>query len=114
MLGGVPVLLVAETSGLKRRLAQLSAHPRRLPGQEYRFLVGRFIDSATLERATAMAARWGVHPHEVLIATGWLDAEDYYRALAHAWGRLSRLSLRRRRSRPRRERAHTEASPAAS
>jgi cellulose synthase/poly-beta-1,6-N-acetylglucosamine synthase-like glycosyltransferase len=86
MLGGVPVLLVAERSELKRRLAQLSAHPRPLPGQEYRFLVGRFIDSATLERATALAGRWGVHPHEVLIANGWLDAEDYYRALAAACG----------------------------
>jgi hypothetical protein len=33
-----------------------------------------------------IAARWGVHPHEVLIANGWLDAEDYYRALAAACG----------------------------
>lgn len=54
--------------------------------QEYRFLVGRFIDSATLARATAIAARWGVHPHEVMIANGWLDAGDYYRALAGACG----------------------------
>ena len=83
---GVPVLLVAETSGLKRRLARLGAMPSSLPEQEYRFLVGRFIDSATLARATAIAARWGVHPHEVMIANGWLDAEDYYRALAEACG----------------------------
>jgi hypothetical protein len=49
---------------------------------EYGFLVGRFIDEATLARATAIAARWGVHPHEVMIANGWLDAEDNYRVLA--------------------------------
>lgn len=35
---------------------------------EYGFLVGRFIDEATLARATVLAARWGVHPHEVMIA----------------------------------------------
>ncbi len=80
------MLLVAERSGLKRRLARLSASPNALPEQEYRFLVGRFIDSATLARATATAARWGVHPHEVMIANGWLGAEDYYRALAEACG----------------------------
>ena len=80
------MLLVAETSGLKRRLARLSASPAALPEPEYRFLVGRFIDSATLARATAIAARWGVHPHEVMIANGWLGAEDYYRALAEACG----------------------------
>jgi cellulose synthase/poly-beta-1,6-N-acetylglucosamine synthase-like glycosyltransferase len=37
-------------------------------------------------RARAIAVRWGVHPHEVLIANGWLDAEDYYRALAGICG----------------------------
>ena len=79
-------MLVAERSGLKRRLARLSASPNALPEQEYRFLVGRFIDSATLARATAIAAQWGVHPHEVMIANGWLGAEDYYRALAEACG----------------------------
>ncbi len=45
-------------------------------------LVGRFIDQATLARASAIARHWGVHPHEVMIANGWLEAEDYYRALA--------------------------------
>jgi hypothetical protein len=80
------VLLVAERSGLKRRLARLSASPNALPEQEYRFLVGRLIDSATLARATAIAAQWGIHPHEVMIANGWLGAEDYYRALAEACG----------------------------
>ncbi len=80
------MLLVAETSGLKRRLARLDAAPRRLPEQEYCFLLGRFIDSATLARANTIAARWGVHPHQVMIANGWLDADDYYRALAEACG----------------------------
>lgn len=84
--GGIPVLLVGETAALKRRLAQLSAQPKSSPEQEYRFLLGRFIDSATLARAVTIAARWGVHPHEVMIANGWLDAEDYYRALAEACG----------------------------
>jgi hypothetical protein len=91
--GGIPVLLVAETSGLKRRLARLSARPNALPEQEYRFLVGRFIDSATLARASAIATRWGVHPHEVMIANGWLDAEDYYCALAEACGASFKTEL---------------------
>ncbi len=56
------------------------------PSRNIAFFFGRFIDSATLARATAIAARWGVHPHEVMIANGWLDAEDYYRALARACG----------------------------
>lgn len=87
------MLLVAETSGLERRLARLSASPNALPEQEYRFLVGRFIDSATLARATAIAAQWGVHPHEVMIANGWLGAEDYYRALAEACGTRFKTEL---------------------
>jgi len=64
-----------------------------LPDAEYHFLLGRFIDSATLERASAIAVRWGVHPHEVLIANGWLDAEDYYRALAESCGTPFRPEL---------------------
>ncbi len=80
------MLLVGDTAALRRRLAQLSARPKPPPDLEYRFLVGRFIDSPTLARAIAIAARWGVHPHEVMIANGWIDAEDYYRALAQACG----------------------------
>ena len=53
---------------------------------EYHFLLGRYVDTATLTRAFALAAAWGVHPHDVLIANGWLDADDYYRALAGAAG----------------------------
>ncbi len=80
------MLLVAENRRIERRLARLGAAPRALPDAEYRFLLGRFIDEATLARASAIAVRWGVHPHEVLIANGWLAAEDYYRALAGICG----------------------------
>jgi hypothetical protein len=77
------VFLVADTRRIAARLARLSATPRAEPKSEYHFLLGRFIDKATLARADALAARWGVHPHE---ANGWLDAEDYYCALAaHCW-----------------------------
>src|SRR4051812_27994637 len=65
-----------------RAHAQLAARLKALPRPEYAFLLGRFIDSATLTRAEVIAAASGVHPHEVLIAHGWLDASDYYRALA--------------------------------
>jgi hypothetical protein len=58
----------AETSGLKRRLARLDATPSTVPEQEYRFLLGRFVDSATLARANALAICWGVHPH-----LAWID-----------------------------------------
>jgi hypothetical protein len=57
------------------------------------FLLGRFIDAATLARANAIAARWGVHPHEVMIANGWLDQEDYYRALAERCGAPFKVEL---------------------
>ena len=53
---------------------------------EYYFLLGRYIDTATLARASALAAQWGVHPHDVLIANGWLAADGYYRALAESCG----------------------------
>jgi hypothetical protein len=80
------VFLVADTRRIAARLARLGAPPRAEPESEYHFLLGRFIDTATLARAHSLAALWGVHPHEVLIATGWLDAEDYYCALAaHCW-----------------------------
>ncbi|MGV1014931.1 MAG: glycosyltransferase, partial [Methyloceanibacter sp.] len=78
--------LVADTRWLAGRLAQLDASPKGPPRTEYRFLLGRFIDAATLAQATATAAKWGVHPHEVLIATGRIKADDYYRALAEACG----------------------------
>jgi len=73
------VSLVAESQA-SERLARHAARQRASLHSEYGFLVGRFIDQATLARATA--GQWGVHPHEVMIANGWLEAEDYYRALA--------------------------------
>ncbi len=77
---------VAESFRSGRQHAHLAARLKALPRSEYVFLLGRFVDSATLARAEAIAAAWGVHPHEVLIAHGWLDPTDYYRALAEACG----------------------------
>src|SRR5919108_3300126 len=56
--------------------------PRPSMAAEYEFLVGRLIDRATLERAIGTAHRWGVAPHEVLIALGWIARESYVAALA--------------------------------
>lgn len=74
--------LVGESRGWGGSLARLIARQSDPLIAEYGFLLGRFIDEATLARAQAIAVRWGVHPHEVMIANGWLDAEDYYCALA--------------------------------
>lgn len=49
---------------------------------DYGFLLGRLVDRATLARAEALAGQWGVRPHDVMIALGWITAEDYARALA--------------------------------
>lgn len=79
VLGGIPVSLVVESR------AALS--PGRRPAEaEYDFLLGRHINAATLSHACVLADRWGVHPHQVLIANGWLTENDYYRALAEAAG----------------------------
>ncbi|MGH6825870.1 glycosyltransferase family 2 protein [Methyloceanibacter sp.] len=53
---------------------------------DYEFLLERFVDRATLHRAEALAKKWGVLPHAVMIANGWLSASDYYQALARACG----------------------------
>ena len=58
----------------------------RSPPSDYAFLVDRLIDRATLHRAEALAKKWGVLPHAVMIANGWLSESDYYRALARASG----------------------------
>ena len=42
------------------------------PPSDYAFLVDRLIDRATLDRAEALAKKWGVLPHAVMIANGWL------------------------------------------
>jgi glycosyltransferase XagB len=57
-----------------------------LSASDYSFLLERFVDRATLHRAEALAKKWGVLPHAVMIANGWLSASDYYRALAQACG----------------------------
>ena len=60
--------------------------PRLLSELEYGFLLGHSLDRATLSCACALAVQWGVEPHEVLIANGWLTEDVYYRALAEAAG----------------------------
>ena len=60
--------------------------PGRSPHADYDFLLGRFVDAATLARATTLAERAGVEPHEVLIAQGWLAPQAYYAALADHLG----------------------------
>jgi len=78
------VSLVSDPRGLEDRVAglDLTAHTQA----EYHFLIDRYVDAATLAKATAIAGRWGVRPHDVLIATGRLKADDYYRALAVSCG----------------------------
>ena len=49
---------------------------------DYEFLVGRLIDRDRLRAAAVEARRSGVAPHEVIIARGWVRAEDYVGALA--------------------------------
>src|SRR5262245_59052767 len=57
-----------------------------LSASGYAFLLEHFVDRATLHRAEALAKKWGVLPHAVMIANGWLSASDYYRALAQVCG----------------------------
>jgi hypothetical protein len=59
---------------------------KRSADAEYDFLLGRHINAATLSQACVLANRWGVHPHQALVANGWLTEDDYYRALAEAAG----------------------------
>ncbi len=68
----------------RARQRPVDRRSRPLPQSDYGFLLGRSIDTATLARAEEIARRSGVYPHEVLIANGWLRADDYYRALAQA------------------------------
>jgi hypothetical protein len=74
----------AEQTRRVDRAADVRARPQI--SLDYGFLLGRFVDRATLSRAHDIAKRCGVHPHDVLIANGWLSAGDYYRALAEACG----------------------------
>jgi glycosyltransferase XagB len=59
-----------------------TARPRRAIVAEYEFLIGLLIDRETLVRAIEIAHRWGVPPHEALIALGWVERESYVAALA--------------------------------
>jgi cellulose synthase/poly-beta-1,6-N-acetylglucosamine synthase-like glycosyltransferase len=88
------VSLVAEFRRSRAEPTRFAARLTALPRSEYDFLLGRYIDTATLARANALAARWGVHPHEVMIANGWLAEEDYYRALAERCGAAYAPALR--------------------
>jgi hypothetical protein len=64
-----------------------------LSASDYAFLLERFVDRATLHRAEALAKKWGVLPHAVMIANGLLSASDYYRALAQPAAFPSAASL---------------------
>jgi hypothetical protein len=68
-----------------KRWAQ-SADASPLSPSDYAFLLERFVDRTTLHRAEALAKKWGMLPHAVMIANGWLSASDYYRALAQTCG----------------------------
>ena len=70
-----------------------SADAPPLSASDYAFLLERFVDRATLHRAEALAQKWGVLPHAVMIANGLLSASDYYRALAQACGVSFRSEL---------------------
>ncbi|HLC08361.1 MAG TPA: hypothetical protein VJK06_03665, partial [Methyloceanibacter sp.] len=67
-------------------MARPFTRPLQRPQSEYEFLVGHLIDTATLARAMEIAARTNVHPHDVLIANGWIKADEYYQALARSCG----------------------------
>jgi len=84
-VGGIPVSLVVDHPAERPDLQDIAGAPAPVE-DEYRFLLGRYVDAVTLARASTLAAKWGVHPHDVLIANGWLTADDYYRALAEACG----------------------------
>ena len=47
-----------------------------LSPSDYAFLLEGFVDRATLHRAEALAKKWDVLPHAVMIANGWLSAAD--------------------------------------
>jgi len=49
---------------------------------EIAFLDGNLADRASLQRITGLAREWGVSAEQVLLATGLVEPESYYRALA--------------------------------
>jgi hypothetical protein len=74
---------VASARGVERIGLQGDRAPRA-SASDYAFLVGRHIDRAALVRAEALGKKWGVLPHTVMIANGWVSARDYYQALAES------------------------------
>lgn len=54
--------------------------------REYAFLVDGGLSPKLLARAGVLGERWGVAPHAVLIALGWLPENAYVRALAQHLG----------------------------
>jgi hypothetical protein len=83
---GEAVLRGAAALSLEAFRARFSAPANDAAASDYSFLLGSLVDRATLSRAEAIARQWGVYPHEVLIATGWVSAEAYTRALAGFFG----------------------------
>lgn len=53
---------------------------------EYGFLLGPHLDRETLADAYRVAERWGVYPHEVLIASGRISEATYVGALGRSAG----------------------------
>lgn len=66
--------------------AQIDPQSTKSIEAEYAFLVGCLIDRETLIRAIATGLAWGVDPHAVLIARGWISENDYVEALARHLG----------------------------
>ena len=91
--------ILARLRSVRQRIGRRWAAPSEAPESEYAFLVGRAIDLATLGRAERIADAWGVLPHEVMIALGWIEEGAYVAALGATLGMdwLGRPSGRARR-----------------
>ena len=91
--------ILARLRSVRQRIGRVWAAPVEAPKSEYAFLVGRAIDLATLGRAERIADAWGVLPHEVMIALGWIEEGAYVAALGATLGMdwLGRPSGRARR-----------------
>ena len=50
----------------------------------YGFLLNRYIDFDTLNRARLIGLGWETPPHGVMLTLGWLSVEDYTNSLAEA------------------------------
>ena len=78
--------ILARLRSVRQRIGRVWAAPVEAPESEYAFLVGRAIDLATLGRAERIADAWGVLPHEVMIALGWIEEGAYVAALGATLG----------------------------